>query len=49
MIEIHPETRLPRTYERFCGVFSQLIKGGRVKDKNSEKALLKVVRKTFAF
>jgi len=44
VIEINPKTRLPRTYERFCGVFSQLIKGGRVKDKNSEEALLKIVK-----
>jgi len=43
LIEINPETRLPRTFDRFCGLFANLLKKLHVKSKTSEDFLIKVV------
>ena len=43
LIEINPKTRIPRTYKRFSGLFTQLLLKNRIKASDSEDTLLKVV------
>ncbi|RLG76851.1 MAG: 16S rRNA methyltransferase [Thermoprotei archaeon] len=47
VIEVKPETRIPRNYVRFVGLMEQLLATGRV-PPNASEPLLKVRRQTFA-
>lgn len=38
-IEINNKTRIPRTFKRFIGLFSQLLKKGNIKNEKNENLL----------
>ena len=42
LIEIHPQTRLPRTFRRFCGLLCQLLQKLSIRATNHKEKLLKV-------
>jgi rRNA small subunit pseudouridine methyltransferase Nep1 len=44
LIDIHPQTRIPRTYDRFAGLFVQLLDKQKIRASNSSLTLLKLVR-----
>ncbi|KAL8573326.1 18S rRNA pseudouridine methyltransferase [Nucella lapillus] len=43
LIEINPQTRIPRTFERFCGLMVQLLHKFAIKGTDNQK-LLKVIK-----
>ncbi|XP_076453235.1 ribosomal RNA small subunit methyltransferase NEP1-like [Babylonia areolata] len=43
LIEINPQTRIPRTFERFCGLMVQLLQKFAIKGTDNQK-LLKVIK-----
>jgi rRNA small subunit pseudouridine methyltransferase Nep1 len=47
VIEVDPSTHLPRVYNRFTGLMSQLFEAGRV-PPNSEKPFLSITKQTLA-
>ncbi|XP_072106323.1 ribosomal RNA small subunit methyltransferase NEP1 [Mobula birostris] len=44
LIEIHPQTRVPRTFDRFCGLMVQLLHKLSVRAADGPQKLLKVIR-----
>mmetsp|Transcript_10203 Transcript_10203/g.17515 ORF Transcript_10203/g.17515 Transcript_10203/m.17515 type:complete len:329 (+) Transcript_10203:74-1060(+) len=44
LIEIHPDTRIPRTMKRFSGLMVELLQKLKVRATNSPDPLLKVIR-----
>uniref|UniRef100_A0A0N5AFK4 18S rRNA (pseudouridine-N1)-methyltransferase n=1 Tax=Syphacia muris TaxID=451379 RepID=A0A0N5AFK4_9BILA len=44
LIEVHPQTRLPRTFDRFSGLMVQLLHKLFIKAENSPIKLLKVIK-----
>ena len=46
VIEVNPETRLPRNYERFVSLIEQLYEHGRVPPQQRQTALLTLEQKT---
>jgi len=44
LIEINPKCRIPRTYNRFEGLFTVLLKKLRIRAKESSEVLLKVIK-----
>lgn len=44
LIEINPKCRIPRTYNRFEGLFAVLLKKYRIRAKESSEVLLKVIK-----
>ncbi|VDP12875.1 unnamed protein product [Soboliphyme baturini] len=49
LIEIHPETRIPRTFDRFAGLMVQLLMKFSIRAADSSQRLLKVVVSAFSF
>lgn len=47
LIEINPRMRVPRTYKRFAGLFTQLMTKFKIKAENSQTILMRVVKNTF--
>ncbi|KAJ8601921.1 hypothetical protein CTAYLR_008105 [Chrysophaeum taylorii] len=43
LIEVHPETRIPRTYKRFAGLFAQLLQRKKVKATDGT-VLLRIIK-----
>ena len=44
LIDVNPKLRIPRTYRRFAGLMVQLLYQFRIKAKNSNEKLLKVIK-----
>ena len=44
LIEVNPQTRIPRTFSRFAGLFVQLLHKFSVKASDSSIRLLKVIK-----
>jgi rRNA small subunit pseudouridine methyltransferase Nep1 len=44
LIEVNPKCRIPRTYNRFEGLFSVLLKKLSIRAKDSSEVLLRVVK-----
>merc|ERR1712176_231522 len=44
LIDVNPKLRIPRTYNRFAGLMVQLLYQFRIKAKNSNEKLLKVIK-----
>eukprot|EP00056_Hartaetosiga_gracilis_P016824 m.5926 g.5926 ORF g.5926 m.5926 type:complete len:240 (+) comp4766_c0_seq1:55-774(+) len=44
LIEIHPQTRIPRVFSRFCGLMVQLLHELSISAKGSTRKLLKVIK-----
>ena len=44
LIEVNPQTRIPRTFSRFAGLFVQLLHKFSVKASDSSIKLLKVIK-----
>lgn len=44
LIDVHPTTRVPRTYKRFAGLFCQLLHKLKVRAADSNQTLLKVIK-----
>jgi len=44
LIEIHPDTRIPRTLKRFSGLMVELLQKLKIRSTNSSHPLLKVIR-----
>lgn len=44
LIEVNPQTRIPRTYDRFCGLFVQLLHKLSIRAEGSSVKLLKVIK-----
>ena len=44
LIEINPKCRIPRTYNRFEGLFTVLLKKLKIRAKESSEVLLKVIK-----
>lgn len=44
LIEINPKCRLPRTYNRFEGLFATLLKKLSIRAKESSEVLLRVIK-----
>ncbi len=44
LIEINPKCRIPRTYNRFEGLFTVLLKKLKIRAKDSSEVLLKVIK-----
>lgn len=44
LIEVHPQTRIPRTFERFCGLMVQLLHKLSVRAADANLKLMKVVK-----
>ena len=44
LIEVNPQTRIPRTFNRFAGLFVQLLHKFSVKASDSSIKLLKVIK-----
>ncbi|XP_046380529.2 ribosomal RNA small subunit methyltransferase NEP1-like [Haliotis rufescens] len=44
LIEINPQTRIPRTFERFCGLIVQLLHKLSIHASDGPQKLLKVIR-----
>ena len=47
LIEISPHMRIPRTYKRFAGLFSQLLSKLKIKAQGSQNVLMKVIKNKF--
>ena len=43
LIEINPKTRMPRTFKRFSGLFTQLLLKNEIKTSDTNEVLLKVI------
>ncbi|MFH4980755.1 hypothetical protein AB6A40_007464 [Gnathostoma spinigerum] len=44
LIEVNPQTRIPRTYDRFCGLMAQLLQKLTIRAEGSSVKLLKIIR-----
>eukprot|EP00794_Sanderia_malayensis_P014420 gene14420-15927_t len=44
LIEINPQTRIPRTFDRFCGLMVQLLHQLSIQASNGKQKLLKVIK-----
>ncbi|ELT87609.1 hypothetical protein CAPTEDRAFT_161336 [Capitella teleta] len=44
LIEINPQTRIPRTFDRFCGLMVQLLHKLNIRAADGNKKLLKVIK-----
>eukprot|EP00049_Salpingoeca_infusionum_P018761 m.358677 g.358677 ORF g.358677 m.358677 type:complete len:237 (-) comp18227_c0_seq1:229-939(-) len=44
LIEVHPQTRIPRVFSRFCGLMVQLLHEMSISAKGSRQKLLKVIK-----
>ncbi|KAK7087185.1 ribosomal RNA small subunit methyltransferase NEP1-like isoform X2 [Littorina saxatilis] len=44
LIEINPQTRIPRTFERFCGLMVQLLHKFSIHASDGNQKLLKVIK-----
>ncbi|MCP9262148.1 Ribosomal RNA small subunit methyltransferase NEP1 [Dirofilaria immitis] len=44
LIEVNPQIRIPRTFDRFCGLMVQLLHKLSIRAADSSKKLLKVIR-----
>lgn len=44
LIEINPKCRIPRTYNRFEGLFTVLLKKMKIRAKENSEVLLKVIK-----
>lgn len=44
LIEVNPQTRIPRTFERFCGLMVQLLHKLSVRAADGPQKLLKVIK-----
>uniref|UniRef100_A0A915PKV3 18S rRNA (pseudouridine-N1)-methyltransferase n=1 Tax=Setaria digitata TaxID=48799 RepID=A0A915PKV3_9BILA len=44
LIEVNPQTRIPRTFDRFCGLMVQLLHKLSIRAADSSVKLLKVIR-----
>lgn len=44
LIEVHPQTRVPRTFERFCGLMVQLLHKLSVRAADANMKLMKVIK-----
>eukprot|EP00483_Globobulimina_turgida_P006700 UN06710 len=44
LIDVNPKLRIPRTYNRFAGLMVQLLYQFRIKAKNSNEKLLKIIK-----
>ena len=43
LIEINPKTRMPRTFKRFSGLFTQLLLKNEIKASDTNEVLMKVI------
>ncbi len=43
LIEINPKTRMPRTFKRFSGLFTQLLLKNEIKASDTNETLMKVI------
>ena len=48
LIDIHPATRIPRTYKRFAGLMVQLLHKLKIKSGTDRTMLLKVIKNPFS-
>jgi len=48
LIDIHPATRIPRTYKRFAGLMVQLLHKLKIKAGQDHTTLLKVIKNPFS-
>ena len=48
LIDIHPSTRIPRTYKRFAGLMVQLLHKMKIKAGQDHTTLLKVIKNPFS-
>ncbi len=44
LIEINPQTRIPRTFDRFCGLMVQLLHKLSIRASDTSQKLLKVIK-----
>ena len=44
LIQVDPATKIPRTYNRFAGLFAQLLKNLKIRAVNTSQTLLKVIK-----
>ena len=44
LIEINPQTRIPRTFDRFCGLMVQLLHKLSIRGSDTSQKLLKVIK-----
>uniref|UniRef100_A0A2K5K969 Ribosomal RNA small subunit methyltransferase NEP1 n=1 Tax=Colobus angolensis palliatus TaxID=336983 RepID=A0A2K5K969_COLAP len=44
LIEVNPQTRIPRTFDRFCGLMVQLLHKLSVRAADGPQKLLKVIK-----
>merc|ERR1712050_475640 len=44
LIEVNPQTRIPRTFERFCGLMVQLLHKFSIHAADGNQKLLKVIK-----
>jgi len=44
LIEINPQTRIPRTFDRFCGLMVQLLHKLTIRASDTSQKLLKVIK-----
>ena len=44
LIEINPQTRIPRTFKRFSGLMAQLLTKLRIRASNGSATLMKVIK-----
>ncbi|KAL4223325.1 18S rRNA pseudouridine methyltransferase [Mactra antiquata] len=44
LIEVHPQTRIPRTFDRFCGLMVQLLHKMSINASDGPQRLLKVIK-----
>ena len=44
LIEINPQTRIPRTFDRFCGLMVQLLHKLSIRAADTSQKLLKVIK-----
>ena len=47
LIDIHPATRIPRTYKRFAGLMVQLLHKMKIKAADDHTTLLKIIKNPF--
>ena len=48
LIDIHPATRIPRTYKRFAGLMVQLLHKMNIKAADDHTTLLKIIKNPFS-
>uniref|UniRef100_A0A914DG20 18S rRNA (pseudouridine-N1)-methyltransferase n=1 Tax=Acrobeloides nanus TaxID=290746 RepID=A0A914DG20_9BILA len=44
LVEVNPQCRIPRTFDRFCGLMVQLLAKRKVRASDSSAVLLKVIK-----